>query len=42
MPLFAIAFPANAQFFFSFIVDIVNFNIIPTDKIVDAIMKLDE
>lgn len=42
MPLLAVIFPANAQYFLSFIVDVVNFNVVPTDKIIDAIVKVEE
>lgn len=31
MPLFNIAFPANAQFFYALIVDIANFDIFPME-----------
>ena len=34
-----VVFPANASYFFTFVVDVVNFNIIPTDKIVDFMFK---
>jgi hypothetical protein len=40
MPMLSVVFPSNAEYFISFLVDIVNFNIIPTDKVIDKIMKL--
>jgi len=42
MPLLAVIFPANAQFFLQFIVKVVNFNIIPTDKVIGAILTVEE
>ena len=37
MPLLQVYFPQNCVYFFTFIVDIVNFSIIPTDKILDKV-----
>jgi hypothetical protein len=38
MNMLSIIVPANAQYFFTFIVDIVNFKIIPTKDIINKIM----
>ena len=40
MPMLNINFPQNAVLFYSFIVDISNFDIIPTDWIKDRILKV--
>jgi hypothetical protein len=40
MPMLNILFPANAEYFLTFLVDIVTFNIIPTEKIIDKITFL--
>ena len=37
MPLLQVYFPPNCEYFFTFIVDIVNFSIIPTDKIMNKV-----
>ena len=39
LPLISVYFPQNCQLFFSFIVDIVNFSLIPTDKIMNKIFS---
>lgn len=39
-PFFAIGFPSNAKYLFSFVIDLANMNIIPTDKIIDKITGL--
>ena len=39
MPLLQVTFPQNCEYFFTFIVDIVNFNIIPTDKIMNKVFS---
>lgn len=40
LPLLHTFFPSNAEYFITFIVDISNFNVIPTDKILDKILNL--
>ena len=40
MNMLSVLMPANVQLFFSLIVDIVNFKIVPTDKIITAIFGL--
>lgn len=42
MPLFAIAFPANSKYFFRIIVDIMNFNLLPSDTISAGIFKFSD
>ena len=39
MPLLQVYFPQNCVYFFTFIVDIVNFSIIPTDKIMNKVFS---
>ena len=39
LPLLAVYFPQNCQLFFTFITDIVNFSLIPTDKIMDKMFQ---
>lgn len=40
MNMLSVLMPANVQLFFSLIVDIVNFKIVPTDKIITGIFGL--
>jgi len=40
-PLLAIAFPSNADYFLNLIISIVNFQIIPVDKIIGFIIPED-
>lgn len=42
MPLSNVAFPANSQFFFTILKDIVTFDVLPTDFIKDDIFELSE
>ena len=39
IPLISVNFPANASYFFSLILKIANFNIIPMEKIIDEIFN---
>jgi hypothetical protein len=39
MPLLKVAFPENAVLFYSFIIDISNFDIIPTEKILKLLFS---
>lgn len=39
MPLLNIIFPANVLYFVSFLINIVNFEIFPTQKIISVLFK---
>ena len=40
LPLFSVAFPPNARYVFSMVIDLANFKIIPVDWIVDNILGI--
>ena len=40
MPLMNIQFPANLTYFLNMLVDLINFSIIPTDKILEKVFKI--
>jgi hypothetical protein len=42
MNMLSVLMPANVQLFFSLIVDIVNFKIVPTDKIINTLFGFKE
>ena len=42
MNMLSVIIPANVQFFFSFLVSIVNFKIIPTKEIINKIMVIND
>lgn len=42
MNMLTVLIPANVQFFFSFIVNIVNFKVVPTDTIINTIFSFKE
>ena len=42
MPLFAVHIPPNANFFYSIIIDISNFNIIPATDILSDYLNIDD
>ncbi len=42
MPLSNVAFPANSQFFFSILRDVVTFDVLPTDFIKEDIFEFSE
>jgi len=39
-PFFAVGFPSNAKYLFSFVIDLANMKIVPTDWIIDKITGL--
>ena len=41
VPMFSIAFPSNAYFFFSLIIGIINFDVVPTEELLKAIFNFD-
>jgi hypothetical protein len=40
MPLMSLKFPSNVSYFLEFLVDVVTFNIIPTDKILNKFKSM--
>lgn len=40
LPLFSVAFPPNARYIFSMVIDLANFKIIPVDWIVDNVLGI--
>lgn len=42
MPLMSVAYPTNVQYFLNLLVDLINFDIIPTDYIIEKVFRIKE
>ena len=42
MPLMSVQYPSNVQYFLNLLVEFINFDIIPTDKIIEKVFKIKE